>query len=77
MQERFLARPWEAVHQEMAAEGLRYEVIETRSPRSFFPIDETQAYVLRVREQEGRCIVTIASAPRRSISAAGYEESLR
>ena len=77
MQERFLARAWKEVQQELEAEGTSYEVTETHSPRSFFPTDKAQTCVLRIQKQGTLCLVTTAAAPQLSAAAAAYEESLR
>lgn len=77
MQDLFLARPWKEVKRQLEAEGIRYEAWETRSPRSFFPVDSAKTYVVRVRQDDHGCTVIHTPAPARSDTVAAYEEELR
>ena len=77
MTDLLLARPWNAVSQELNAEGIVYELCETRSPRTFFLVDPAEPYVIRVRWHGDDCVVTYTPAPARSDTVAAYEEALR
>lgn len=74
MTEPFLARPWSTVQQELDVEGMSYKMVETRSPRDFFAVDEMMPYVVRVQERGGNCVLTRTFAPGRSVSVAAYEQ---
>ena len=76
MQELFLAHPWDAVRDMLSSEGISYAVEETRSPRSFFPVNEAEPYVIRMRQCGGTCEVTLVPAPARSASVAAYEKKI-
>ena len=69
-----LARLWNEIRQDLEADDMPYEMVETRSPRSFFAVDESSSYVVRVQERGGSCVLTRTFAPGRSVSVAAYEQ---
>ena len=77
MEDSCLARPWADVHSLLAAEHSLYVCKETRSPRTFFAVDEAAPYVVRVRGGDGDPVFTLTPAPARSPSVAAYEEKSR
>ena len=61
-------RPWAAVQMELDA------LCQTCAPRDFFKTDVRQPYVVRTRELHGVFEVTLAFAPKRSLSLAEDDE---
>ena len=76
MQDLFLARPWETVRQMATERSILCTAEDTCAPRSFFPVDAEERYVVRVR-CGANCMVTLTPAPARSAAVAAYEENLR
>jgi len=72
-----LARPWNEIGPELEEDGIFYRMMDTRSPRDFFAVDETVYYVVRVQECGGSCVLTRTFAPARSPSVAAYEDRSR
>ena len=77
MEDSFSARPWDEVRRELDAKGASYTVSVSRASRRFFPVDEAQPYVLRIRREGEGVAVTLAALPLRSAAVAAYEEHLR
>lgn len=77
MEDSFSARPWDEVRRELDAEGTSYTVSVSRASRPFFPVDETQSYVLRVRQNGAVHQVTLTELPLCSPTVAAYEEHFR
>ncbi len=77
MEDSFSARPWDGVRRELDAAGVPYIVTTTCASRRFFPVDEAQPYVLRIRREGEGVAVTLAALPLRSAAVAAYEEHLR
>lgn len=68
-----LSRLWADVHPPLEAAHSPYAYKETRSPRTFFAVDEAESYVIRVRDADGVSVFTLTPAPARSASVAAYE----
>jgi len=67
-------RPWADVQMELDAAGISYTLCQTCAPRDFFKTDVRQPYVVRTRELHGVFEVTLAFAPKRSLSLAEDDE---
>lgn len=76
MSDHVLAYPWMDVRPQIEADGLSYELCETRSSRDFFAVDKTSLYVVRTQESGGYTLLTLTPAPARSASVTAYEEAL-
>ena len=74
MEDLRLARPWNEIRQDLEADDMPYEMVETRSPRTFFAVDESSSDVVRVCGRDGKCAYTLTPAPARSTTVAAYEQ---